>query len=275
METILHNPRLRAVKIPGGLSACVAAASGKAESGHGNGDCLVLDLARSFFALSDASERHPRASREFLGRVHAALGSGPGPRDEGSFRGLLDACYREQPYGRTATFCGLFVAESEGAKSALLACGGDSFLAVLDSLTGEILFRTPADMSFAGRSLSVGLVTRIPLPTGRERIILATDGLADLSRVLGLAPQALCGQYAALHPPDEAADRLARFLNRRAGTLHHDDLALIVLDPFALTPFPGPVIYLGGTARSAERRFRESLPALPDEWRPLSFQTPS
>lgn len=270
METILYNPKLRAIKVPGCLSASATAASGKAESGHGNGDCVVLDLPRAFFAVSDASERHPRASREFLGRVMAALGNDPAPQDAEVFRNLLNSCYTAQPYGRTATFCGVCIQNIGGEISALAAWGGDSFMVVADSLTGEILYHTPVDMCFAGRSLCVGHVLRVPISTGRERIILATDGLNDLSRALAISPAALCGRYAGSYLPDQAAERLSRFLAGRKATLHHDDVALIVLDPHAFQPKTSPVIYLGGTGRGEERRFRESEPSLPDEWRPLA-----
>lgn len=268
METILHNPARRAVKVGGVLSASVTAASGKAESGHGNGDAMVLDFKRAFFAVADASERHPRASREFLGRIMAALGDRPVPTDTEEWRALLNSCYAQQSYSRTATFCGVCVQNIGGGLSALIANGGDSFCAIADGISGEILYKTPPDMCFAGRSLCVGTVARIPLDTGRERIILATDGLIDLARALKLSPSAMCGQYAALYPPDEAADRLSRYLARNAETMGHDDVALIVLNPHALLRLPVPPIRLGGTGRSEERKFRESSPALADEWLP-------
>ncbi|MBI5845203.1 MAG: SpoIIE family protein phosphatase [Deltaproteobacteria bacterium] len=268
METVLHNPARRAVKIEGALSASVTAASGKAESGHGNGDCLLLDFGRAFFAVADASERHPRASREFLGRIMAALGDGPVPAESEELLALLNSCYAEQPYSRTATFCGVCLENRGGILSALIANGGDSFCAIADGISGEILYKTPPDMCFAGRSLCVGTVARVPLSTGRERIILATDGLIDLARALKLSPMSMCGQYAALYPPDEAADRLSRYLARNAETLCHDDVALLVLNPHALTRFDLPPLWLGGTGRNEERKFRESAPALADRWLP-------
>lgn len=268
METVLHNPARRAVKIEGALSASVTAASGKAESGHGNGDCLLLDFGRAFFAVADASERHPRASREFLGRIMAALGDRPVPADPKEWRSLLNALYAEQPYSRTATFCGVFLEQGDRGLSAVVMNGGDSFCAIADGMSGEILYKTPPDMCFAGRSLCVGTVERIRLATGRERIILATDGLIDLARSLKMKPLEMCGRYAALYPSDEAADRLSRFLARNGETLCHDDVALLVLAPHALTRLDLPPFRLGGTGRSEEKKFRESAPALADRWLP-------
>lgn len=264
---ILANPARRSVIMEGAVSACLVAGADKAASKMGCGDCLLLHFPSRFFAVADGSERFPSAGREFLGRLAAMLGGEPAPASAEDWLALVNRAYAEQPYHRTAAFAGAALCAIKGRPHAVVIHGGDCLAVIADEKSGEVLFETPADMNFAGRSEKASGAVALPLATGKERIVLASDGLSDVARLAGLALSGLFGAAAGFSV-DSVPRKLARFLARRAGDMNHDDIAAIVIAPRKIPAELSLSLLLGGTTAYGEADF--SAADLPDAWQDVS-----
>lgn len=260
---ISANPARRSLSVEGAVSACLVAGADKAASGMGCGDCLLLSFPSRFFAVADGSERFPSAGRELLHNIAGMLARGPVPADAEGWLALVNRAYAEQPYHRTAAFAGAAFCEIQGRPHAVVVHGGDCLAVIADEKTGEVLFASAVDMNFAGRSEKATGAVALPLSSGRERVVLASDGLSDVARLAGLALSGLCGAAAGF-AVDSVPRKLSRFLKRNAGDVAHDDIAVIVIAPPRLPRDIGFPVLLGGTTAYAEADFNAAR--LPDRW---------
>lgn len=63
------NPFKRCIQHPHVMSAMLKTGTDKIHNGFGNGDCILVDLSRNLYAVSDATERFPWGSRTLLARL--------------------------------------------------------------------------------------------------------------------------------------------------------------------------------------------------------------
>jgi hypothetical protein len=57
------NPSKRCIQCSHVMSAMIKTGTDKIYNGFGNGDCILADLGRNFYAVSDATERFPWGPR--------------------------------------------------------------------------------------------------------------------------------------------------------------------------------------------------------------------
>ncbi|MBP7586164.1 MAG: hypothetical protein KBA61_19130, partial [Spirochaetes bacterium] len=75
---MMINAAARMISMEGRAGAFLATGTDKVRSGYGNGDCLYFDFENMVFAVADATERFPWASRDLLNRLSESLAkSGP------------------------------------------------------------------------------------------------------------------------------------------------------------------------------------------------------
>lgn len=221
----------------------------------GNGDCLLIDVRHRVFALSDASERSPEASRRLLQAIATGICTTPWPE-------CLQSAWCSQPYVQKATFVGVQL-QMGPRPEAIVVSGGDSTLCVFDWKTGDMLYLNPVDMHFVGRMSTAPLPVRVPL-TPDSRILLASDGLADV-----LDPnddENGLQVFRRIDPPQEwLASLLDRVRRLRRSAFLHDDIAVMTIDPFELKDIEtSDALLLGGTTASKEKRFVTAT--LPETW---------
>ncbi|MEW5737185.1 MAG: SpoIIE family protein phosphatase [Thermodesulfobacteriota bacterium] len=249
--------------VEGAVSACLVAGADKAASGMGCGDCMLLCFPARFFAVADGSERFPSAGRELLQNMAQSLCGVPVPESAEEWLDLVNRAYARQPYHKTAAFTGAAFCEIQGRPHAVIVHGGDCPALIADEKTGEVLFSTAADMNFAGRSERATGAVALPLSSGRERVVLASDGLSDVARLAGLALSGLCGAAAGF-AVESVPRKLSRFLAKNAGGVRHDDVAVMVIAAQKLSSGPPLSLLLGGTTSYAEADFMAA--GLPDRW---------
>lgn len=260
----------RSLAVPGQASAVFATGTHKVESGHGNGDALLLDFDALFFAVADGSDRFPTAGRRLLRRMADALSADPAPRDPGAWLALVNRSFSKQKTIHTTTFAGIALMDTPGNPRAVVITGGDSLVLVVDTIEKTVIHSSPVDMNFAGRVSCLGRAEEVDVSRPGLRIILSSDGMADLARLSGQDLGQMTVAAAARFPVAEVPEKLARFMARQDADITHDDLGVIVLDPAALVRQPFWAL-LGGTPGSLEKKFHRDRDAgiIPDQWVPL------
>jgi hypothetical protein len=262
------NRARRAIKIHDGLAAWLVTGKDKIASGFGNGDCILIDMQNLFFAVADASDRFPTASRGLLRRLASELERGPTPGDEREWLEKVNKAYAVQPYVQKTTFSGVALENRSGRESVCIIHGGDSMIFLVNMDRGVVEYTTGSDMNFAGRINKLSGAQRVFLEGGRYRIILASDGLADLARLAKMSIEELCVEVFGRCPLDDLLDRFSRTLG--GGEKHggHDDISIIALDPDKLESGRGWSVLLGGTTPVEESRFQNGLKNLQfqDTW---------
>lgn len=143
-----------------------------------------------------------------------------------------------------------------------IAHGGDSMVALADTVSKKCYYQTAVDMNFAGRGLTAPAVVSHPLKRKTDRIILATDGLQDFNRAVnGSGGGALPAVF--FEKPVNAlmADLDAAYRNREPGW-EFDDTGIIVVDPLKpCSEAGGGPIVMGGTSPAQENDYARSLAA--------------
>jgi hypothetical protein len=265
---VFFNPAARAVIAPGRLAACLFTGPEKIRSGYGNGDALLLGFSRGVFAVADAAERFPAASRILLSRFAEHLDHcAPATADE--WLHAVNAAYAAQTYNHKTTLSCVAVHARRSRSTLFISHGGDSLIFVFNRVTGEDRFRSSPDMNFAGRCPRLPRVHVLELETGDYTVIIASDGLGDLAPHRASLKSFITSTLLPL-PFDQlprAASQLHSQLSPRANP---DDLALIAFDPDRLYSLRQPPLILGGTTAPQEASFQRRLRDgdQPDEWGP-------
>lgn len=260
-NTIMINALRRAVRVAGVASTCVITGTDKIRSGYGNGDCVLLDFANRVFAVADGTERYPWASRGFLERLQQLIAGGKAPDSIEQWEECIGALYAEQEYQHKTTFSGIALADHERGLSVFVLHGGDSSVMVMDPRDGSVRYRTKPDMNFAGRSTQVDVSEQL-LTEEELRIVIATDGLND---VMGFGQGRSRMNLFLSAPVDEVGERICRLLEGNGG-IEHDDLGLIILNPFRVHP-SGDCVIIGGTTPGEESRFyRDASSRIHNRW---------
>ncbi|BBO67698.1 hypothetical protein DSCA_16280 [Desulfosarcina alkanivorans] len=254
------NPFRRALRLPGRLGARLITGTEKVRCGYGNGDCLLVDCRHGVFAVADATERFPQASRRLLGQLaHAVCLNGP-PGDELEFKGLLERIWSRQKYiHRTTLSCVVVVPHGGGA--IMVANNGDSSVTLVSPDDGRLLFRSGADMNFAGRSQHPNPVSTLAMSGVPPLTLLATDGAGKVAERL---------DRALLKTPYRIVERLTG--QRQSGHGETDDMGVIALATRDRVADTGESVIMGGTRPGVESAFgrRTGEMAALDRWDELA-----
>lgn len=264
------NPYRRSICLPDKLGACLVTGTEKIRCGYGNGDCLLLDFHHRVFAVADATERFPQASRLLLERLAAAISETGPPGDETAFNILLDRVWSRQKYIHKTTLSCVVLVDGNDGPAAMLANNGDSTITFLNPNDGKVLFRTRADMNFAGRSKHPNAATTQCLNGSRPAIVLATDGLAGIGdiREVDIAQR-----------PDHLAHWIGGRTQDASRPSEIDDIGAIVLATNDFDPAAAhDTVIMGGTRPGKETNFFQSTSQKPamDRWDSIAAwqQTP-
>jgi len=251
-KPVLINPAKRMVRQKGALSALLVTGSDKVESGFGNGDCLLLDFSRLIFAVSDGSERYTQASRILLERFAGFLSEQGISPDISVLKKSIEAIYGGQKYTHKCTFS--FVAFLKNRKEvvASISSGGDSMVIVVDSSDGSIIFKTIPDMNFAGRSKNIPGISTLTLKDRKFRVIIATDGFAEVLNKIGKQKQGRLPKWLFSGPACGITGKVYGKLKRNK--LDYDDIGMMVIDPFDITRKDKSIL-IGGTSPHQEALF--------------------
>lgn len=225
---------------------------------QGNGDCILLDGRTGLVGIADGSERSPQVSRSFLCGLADRLGKERAWKGEDRFEFFLDAAQEvlhSFSYEDRTTFLCLLLNEDG---SAFYINGGDSLLFHVDPQRSRILFRSRANMGFAGRSRKIGDAGLIRASEG-DLFLLATDGLWDLLNGTGEELIRTFFEELQTTPFYRLPEQMIRQRHPayQDGERHvYDDLGILIVNPFAPFRFRTRVI-LGGTTRRDEKLYQE------------------
>ncbi|MBP7736038.1 MAG: hypothetical protein KA369_08725 [Spirochaetes bacterium] len=229
----------------------------KIRSGYGNGDCLYFDFDHMVFAVADATERFPWASRDLLNRLsESLLKSGVPDTPEGWKEMINSEVYADQKFQHKTTFSCIAIRQDPDGVSLIIAHGGDSAVTVMDSVTGAICHQTPRDMYFAGRSKEIADVREYRMNDPNGRILVSSDGFDDIWRfcmrrsLLGGAREVF-----SQHPLDRICEMILGILDENRGVFEHDDIGFMIIDPFRMKRIDGAAVLMGGTKPHEEHRY--------------------
>lgn len=265
------NASQRTVKCGNAVCGSVITGTDKIRSGYGNGDCLYFDFKHGVFAIADATERFPWASRDLLNRLSETLSLRGTPGSSEGWKDLMNAqVYSAQKYQHKTTFsCVALDREGEGGGMVVIH-GGDSVVTVINPADGSLLYQTGPDMNFAGRSLGITDVSEHRYGDRNVRVIISSDGFGDLFRfclrqkLIKNAAQAFSGNTLA-----GVCGNIHEVLDNNRGRFEHDDIGFILIDPFRAVNIRGPKILIGGTRPNEEKRFLEGASSGPrNRWVP-------
>lgn len=272
------NPEARIILKEDEYGALIVTGHDKIKSGYGNGDCLLVDLKGDFFALSDSTERYARASRDLLERVCEEVDRGA-PREAQAWLALVNRVFASQRYQHKATFCLVALHRQPAGASLYIIHGGDSLVAVVNMTTGQVEYRSEPNMNFAGRSKGLSEVKVLTLREDAYRLVLASDGLADVARWYGWDVPGMLRTFFVREPVHVIPELLRAMIQSAeagGGAGNYDDIGILVVDPLRLTLDAAAQIMMGGTDPREEdayqRRMQEagsrgewfSLQELPD-----------
>ncbi len=255
------NPARRRLDVGGVLGAGLLTGADKLRNGFRNGDSLLIDLKNRVFAVADAGERFPQASRHLLERLAQDLDDHGPPADGPDWQARIAALWKTQLFVEKTTLSIVAVRPRADGCRLWITHGGDSRIAIVGMKDGGICHRSRPDMNFAGRSIAPPAPQSLTLEDPAVRIVLATDGLNDLFKPLddprrpSLPPLLRCRSV------DAGMDAVYQLLKTEARP--YDDAGLIVVD-LPLMEQPPPVQVLIG-ART-QRRAADDAQGPPDAW---------
>jgi hypothetical protein len=265
---VLVNRARRAIIKPDRLGACIITGTDKIRSGFGNGDCLLLDFRNLVFAVSDATERFPYASRLLLERFADSLADTTPPQTKEEWLAHVNTVYAGQSYHQKATLSCVAMNRTHKTARAYVIHGGDSVVLLLNLKTREVEYRTSADMCFAGRAKQLLCVDEVPISGGDYGFVIASDGIADPARFAGRPLEKITGSVLSRLPLHEIPDGLANYLKELSRPEEYDDIGVIAFSPTRLEPEDFPAILIGGTSAAEENAFQRKLTenAVADSW---------
>ena len=263
------NASRRTVKCGTAVCGSIITGTDKIRSGYGNGDCMYLDFDRGVFAIADATERFPWASRDLLNRLSETLSLKGMPDTAGGWKDFINnEVYSAQKYQHKTTFSCVSLSREGGGGGMVIVHGGDSVVTVLNSADGSLLFQTGPDMNFAGRSLGITDVSEHRFEDRNVRVVISSDGFGDLFRfclkqeLITSVAQAFAGSTL-----PGVCGKIHEVLDKNRGRFEHDDIGFILIDPFHAANIGGPKLLVGGTQPNEEKRFLEEFSSGPnDRW---------
>lgn len=264
-EPMLLNKNRRSFRIPGFIGARLQGKSSGAENCPGLGDCLLLDLSKGFFAVADASDRNPIASRDFmkmfskmLSEIDALCADYVYEDEEvialqEQIKAKAELLIKSLSFSNGCTFTGILMLKTGKGLLGLMFHTGDSFLLACDIQSGNTQQLTKDNFWMVGRSQHFFQIEELHINSD-TRLLIATDGFGDIPVSEGMSREEYVLKLFDSLNVDEIPDRFFdRVDNLKTAW---DDTAIIAIDPNAMASFPGRCI-IGGTSSAEETTFRE------------------
>ncbi len=264
MTILTINTSKRSIKLKDALSAGIITGTDKIRSGYGNGDCLLCDFSHGVFAVADASERYPWASRKLLTRLSKCFTKEDVSCNSTQLQVCTDKIYARQKFNDRSTFSCIAISQVNDGIHVAISHGGDSMVIIADSSNGSILYNTAPDMNFAGRIKHISNTSTMILTDPNCRIILATDGFIDAMHLFNEATNDSDSSHIlssgllkkiATAPAHEGIEQLQQILELNNGKAEYDDIGMIIIDPFKINTYKGKSIIWGGTTPNEEQMY--------------------
>ena len=265
------NPDARIIVKKNEYGALIVTGHDKIKSGYGNGDCLLLNLKDTFFALSDSAERYSQASRDILERLGEEVDREGVPVKKEEWLDLVNRVFAVQKYQHKATFSLAAVRRNAASASLCIINGGDSVVTVVSRTTGRVEYRTEPNMNFAGRSKGISGVVEVTLKGKEYRLVMASDGLSDVARFCRVDIADMMGTFLSrehVHQIPEKLLEMVRSAESRGIAGNYDDIGIIVVDPMNLARNSDVQIMMGGTNPIEENAYQKMMSDSEsfDEW---------
>ena len=221
------NSSEKIICLPDVMGACLFTGTDKIRNGFDNGDCLLMDHRRLIYAVADASERYPWASKYLLQALIAEWDAHP---TAASWEAGLRKIWKCQPFHlKTTLSCILVEPLQDDMVRVSILHGGDSMVIIADTHEHVIRFQTKVDMNFAGRGQEVTALIQMIITNPHEHILLATDGFNDVVR----GGQKTVLQFFDLDV-DQIGNEITRIITTHLVNKEHDDIGIIMLNPLQL-----------------------------------------
>lgn len=245
----LHND-VRAVIAEGAFGMVLITGTDKVRSGYGNGDSLLVDFEHRIFAVADATERFPHASRLLLSNIVNGLQTMPQSSDEWSR--YLNEIYAKQEYHLKSTLSLIALHQQGNTTKAFIACGGDSSLRVYNRHDRSLIYKTSVNMNFAGRSKNIHTVDCIQF-NNQTRVIVYSDGFNDIVKNCGILPDDMV-EASLVDTISSVIEKIGALSSKE-----YDDISLLLFDIPEVYAVRSKGILMGGTTRLQEQKVRESI----------------
>lgn len=231
----------------------------------------MLNLKNSFFALSDSTERHSRASSDLLKRLGDEVDKEGLPEGKEEWLELVNRVFAVQKYQHKATFSLAAVRRTETGVSICIINGGDSTVTILNKATGRVEYATVPNMNFAGRSKDISGVMELALKGSGYRLVMSSDGLADVARFRGTDIPEMMKSFLSreqVHRIPEKLSDMIRSADAKGTAGNYDDIGIIVVDPAKLASDCDVQIVMGGTSPLEEKAYQKNMngSGSRDEW---------
>ncbi len=261
---VLFNPSSRSVRWSGIAGARIRAGTISSRDRAGMGDCVLMDLRKGFFAVSDSSNRFPTASRRFLRKLTHGLDALSSPAPDRPFgaeafgrfaRSVIDTAegvLQTIPYTESCTFTGVLVAKTEAGRRGVLFHTGDSLLYQVNRESNASKILTTSNFWMVGKSKRFFQVDELEIEP-ETIFILATDGVSDLNSQDRVERHESLVDLVGRYPVEEIPDRLVEAIDMQQTAT--DDLVILALDPERLR-LSETTILLGGTEEGEEKHYR-------------------
>ncbi len=256
------HPEARIVVKEYEYGALLVTGRDKITCGYGNGDCLLLNMKHLFFALSDSTERYSRASRDILERLCEEVDKKGVPEHKEEWLDLVNDVFAHQKYHHKATFSLAALRRNATGASICIINGGDSTVHIVNKVTGRVEYRTEPNMNFAGRSKKISGVMELSLKGDGYRLVMASDGLADVARFCGKDVTEMVGTFLShdnVHEIPEKLRELIRSADLGGTAGNYDDFGIIVIDPMSLKTDSDAQIVMGGTDPGEEDAYQRRI----------------
>jgi len=191
---IMIDSHTRTFKWPGVAGARIRTGSCPLPEVKENGDCILLDFEKGFFAISDSSDRDPVFSRKFLIEFDSMLSRKSGfrldqKRNPREIRRLRDTLSLESEkilkdvFGLgSCTFTGLHFCRTDKGFTGLLFHTGDSDLYGYDASSGEFSRLTRENFWMVGKTGKLFQISELEISPD-QLLILATDGVTRIGQM--------------------------------------------------------------------------------------------
>jgi hypothetical protein len=259
------NPSKRSIQCPDVMSAMLKTGTDKIYNGFGNGDCILADLGRNLYAVSDATERFPWGSRTLLSRLDSLFIFHDDLDWPCRLRTAIEEACACQPYLHKSTLSAISTYKNGNSLHCAIYHGGDSRIIISNSTDGSIRYQSKADMNFAGRSRSSPKLTLLELTDPSTRIFLVTDGFQDFIHFLGTGLNLRLPELLWKLPVHEISAFIEKLITSQIDQTAYDDIGCLILDPFQ-NSIDLPCLIMGGTRPDEERSFQSTATVIRNQW---------
>jgi hypothetical protein len=182
---------------------------------------------------------------------------------------VSEALLASLPFHNGCTFTGVFILRTMDGVTGIVMHTGDSLLIHCDLDAPSAVQYTSDNFWMVGRSRHFFQIDDLSISRA-SRILLATDGISGVPVPPGTSREAVILDLFKTCNADEIPDHILG--DCKTCPAGWDDMAIIAIDPYAITAIPGCFI-IGGTSRSEEEIFQEDVGKglFADQYAPISL----